>query len=112
MFDLTTFSNSFVNVFTNSLLLQTSLSVALNNWRLLYGFVYMSFFIAMMVSIQVAKPVIHYNDDYQEEEDAVEEVEEDTEDAEVAKDTEVAEKFEEEDYSNIPGLVKENEKEE
>ena len=118
MFDLTTFSTSFANVFTNSLLLQTTLSVGLNNWRLLYGFVYMSFFIAIMVSVQVAKPVIHYMDDFKEEdevvEDAVHEVVDETEVEEEEAEAEETKSvtYDEEDYSDMPGLIKENEKEE
>jgi hypothetical protein len=80
----------------------------------------MSFFIAIMVSVQVAKPVIHYMDDFKEEDEVVEdavhevvdetEVEEELEEAEAEETKSVT--CDEEDYSDMPGLIKENEKEE
>ena len=96
----------FGNLFKNSLLLHTTVSVGLNNWKLLYGFVYASFFIALLISLQMKmEPVVlNYEDD--DVEDLVQTVDEEDD----VKD--VDEEEDEEDYSDMPGLVKENEKEE
>jgi len=82
----------------------------------------MSFFIAIMVSVQVAKPVIHYMDDFKEEDEVVEdavhevidetEVEEEEAEAEGKAEETDSVTCDEEDYSDMPGLIKENEKEE
>ena len=109
----------FGNLFKNSLLLHTSVSVGLTNWKLLYGFVYASFFIALLISLQMKmEPVVmNYEDDdvkdlvqKVDEEDDIKEVEEDEDDED--DEDEVEEGYESEDYSDMPGLIKENEKEE
>ena len=96
----------FGNLFKNSLLLHTTVSVGLNNWKLLYGFVYASFFIALLISLQMKmEPVVlNYEDD--DVEDLVQTVDEEDD----VKD--VDEEEDDKDYSDMPGLVKENEKEE
>lgn len=98
----------FGNLFKNSLLLHTSVSVGLSNWQLLYGFVYASFFIALLISLQMKMDPVVMN----YEDDEVEEVleEDDVKDVDEEEDNEEDE--DDEDYSDMPGLVKENEKEE
>ena len=109
----------FGNLFKNSLLLHTTVSVGLNNWKLLYGFVYSSFFIALLISLQMKmEPVVlNYEDEDEDEdiEDLVQKVDEEDDIKDVDEeedDKEEDEDEDDEDYSDMPGLVKENEKEE
>ena len=64
--------NVFNNVFSNSLLLQTSVTVLLTNWRFLYAFVYVSLFLSLVLSIQ--------DDNIKDEEEEIVDDEEEEED--------------------------------
>ena len=102
----------FGNLFKNSLLLHTTVSVGLNNWKLLYGFVYSSFFIALLISLQMKmEPVVlNYEDD--EVEDLVQTVDDEDDIKDVDEEEDEDKDEDDEDYSDMPGLIKENEKEE